>query len=126
MKSDPLKPGQTWQWDAPTLAATGGFMAMTVIAVVQFMRAAPAFERLFKELGIAIPLLTQVIVLEWVHVVCGLVLMVPLILRHRAAWKSWATTAWILGLLAYLACSHAGLFEPMLRLTEQIGVKTSG
>jgi hypothetical protein len=115
-----------WQWDAPTLAVTGGFVVMTAIAVVQFLRAAAHFEQLFKELGVAVPLLTQVILSEWVHVVCGLALMVPLILRHRVAWKPWATTGWILGILTYIACSHAGLFEPLLRLIEQLGAQPSG
>lgn len=110
-----------WQWDAPTSTATAGFTVMTAVAVIEFVRAAPLFERIFKELGVRVPMMTEVVQMPWVHLVAGVVLAVPLVLRHHEGWKTWATTVWIVGLLTYIACSHVALFEPLIRLIDDLG-----
>ena len=60
------------------------------------------------------------IVIPWIHVVVGLVLLVPLVLRHRDGWKPWMTTVWILGLLIYIGLCHVGLFEPLLSIAREM------
>ncbi len=115
-----------WRWDGPSLGATAGLVLLTVIPVVQFIRAGPIFEQLFKELGVLVPLMTVLAQVPAVHVVVGLLLTVPLILRHRVAWTAGATTVWFVSLLLYAACCHVAFFEPLIQLVGQMGMSVGG
>jgi hypothetical protein len=116
-----IKPSASWQRDNPTLFATTGFVLMTVVAVGQMLRATSRFDGVFKELGVQLPLVTQMVLSPWIHVTMGVILLVPLFLRHRAGWKPWATAVWVVIFLMYLGVCQAGFFEQMLRLIEVIG-----
>jgi len=128
MKSDLSGHGHTsrWQWDAPLLFASSGFLLMTAVAVGQFLRALESFETLFKELGVQIPGLTVVTLNPWTHLIAGATLTLMIGFRHRRGIKEWATALWVVTLLTYIAISHAGLFEPLILLVSQIGMKVSG
>ena len=116
----------SWQWDNPTLFATAGFVLMTIAAVGQMLRANSRFDDVFKELGVQLPWVTQIVLTPWIHVTMGVILLVPLFLRHRAGWKPWATAVWVVIFLMYLGVCQVGFFEPLLRLIEVLGKKTDG
>lgn len=96
---------------------------MTAVAVAQFLRASVSFEALFKELGVVIPWFTLVVLNPWTHVTAGLILTAMVGLRHHRGLKEWVTATWVVTLLAYIAISHAGLFEPLIRLIDRLGAK---
>lgn len=115
-----------WQWDRPTLFATSGFVLMTVAAVSQMLWANSRFAGVFKELGVQLPWVTQMVLSPWIHVTMGVILLVPLFLRHRAGWKPWATAVWVVIFLIYLGVCQAGFLGPLLRLIEVLGKQATG
>jgi hypothetical protein len=119
------KRSNTWQWDNPTLFASAGFVLMTMAAVGQMLRASSRFADVFKELGVQLLWVTQVVLSPWIHVTMGVTLFVPLFLRHRAGWKPWATAVWVVIFLMYLGVCNAAFFEPLLHLIDNLGKKAS-
>ncbi len=111
----------SWQWDKPTLFATVGFMLVSIVAVGEMLREIPKFLAVYNELGIQLPHMTEMALNPWVHVAMGVILLVPLLLRHRADWKPRATAVWIVVLLTYFIFSHVAFFQPLVRLVVQLG-----
>lgn len=108
------------------MLASAGFLLITLVAVGQFLRVVGSFADTFKELGAQVPQLTALVLEPWFHVLSGSVLMVLIFMRHRHGMKEWLTAVWVVMLLVYIAITHAGLFEPLIRLVQQLGEKASG
>jgi type II secretory pathway component PulF len=106
--------------------ASSGFVLMTIVTTGQFLRVIDKFAQIFKELGVQIPRLTEVVLNPWTHVISGAFLLALVALRHRPGKKEWATAAWVVALLGYIAISHMGLFEPLIRLIDNLGKQASG
>jgi type II secretory pathway component PulF len=115
-----------WNWEAPIILASSGFLLMTLVAVGQLLRVIGSFESLFQELGVAVPSSTMVMLSPVTHLTFGAVLVSLVAARHYRGMKEWATAVWVASLLTYIAVSHAGLFEPLIRLIDQLGAKASG
>lgn len=119
-------PATRWRFNGPLLLASCGFLLMTLVAVGQFLRLIGIFENVFKELGVAVPSFTVVMLSPVTHLAAGSVLLSLVVARHHRGMKEWATAVWVVSLLTYIAVAHAGLFEPLIRLMDQLGAKASG
>lgn len=122
-ESDPVT---RWHWGAPMIFASSGFLLMTAVAVGQLLRVIGSFEQMFKELGIQIPKFTQFVLDPLPHILVGGVLAALIVVRHHDRMREWATALWVVCLLTYIALAHIGLFEPLIRLVEQLGMSASG
>lgn len=112
-----------WRWEGPAVLVSAGCALMTVVAVVHLLRASAGFERLFKELGVQVSVMTEWALNPVFHIVVGVALLIGVFLRHRAAWRAWVTGIWVVGLMAYMAFSQVALFEP---LRNTLGASSAG
>ena len=92
----------------------------TILFVIAGMVAASRFVGIFRELGVALPLVTTWVLNPWFHVLVGAVLLGVCAGSLRSEWRSRAVGTWFVLLLVHTLVIIIGLFAPICLLIETL------
>lgn len=134
MDGDPFTPPAVTDVDQPAFAsAVTGWLLPTVnllisgVVTVMLLIAIPRFAVIFKDLGVQLPALTELLLdcWPWALVLMGAALgLPPLVVQAmwpRSRWRLLLPAVLMVASLALLALATTALFLPLFKIVEQLG-----
>lgn len=114
MPATTLPDNHKWKWSDVLVMGS-----VTVILAITALVAAPQFERIYKELGLALPELALLAMRPWFHVVVLLTLAIVCVWRQWGRKPRWATAIWSVLALGYVGFVTWVLVVPLVGVIEK-------